>query len=490
MSKAKAILKEIRKREEEEQAKALLPQFSFQDFCFKAQQGFFRGTGSRFRAAVCSRRAGKTVGIVGDALDTLEQEKNVMCIYITLTKQSARAIIWQDLVRVVDEYQLDIKLDHLRLEATHRVTKSRFALFGAKDSVEIEKFRGLKLRKVYLDEVQSFRSYVKYFVNDILIPALRDLKGELYATGTPGPVKAGYFFEISQSKQWNNHKWTAFDNPHMHDPDNGKDLEDTLAEERLIKNIDETDPGYIRETYGEWIEDLDSLVFKFDRNKNTVDKLPEGDLDYVFGVDIGYEDSDAIVVLGFDYTSKKVYLVEELETPHQGITPLVEQIRKLRKQYSPIKMVMDAGALGKKIQEEIRTRHGMHLETAEKQRKTEFIELLNDDLRTEKFQAVKGSVFEEECFLIQWDRDSKVKNPENPKISRAYHSDVADAVLYAWRECRHYLAQAPEKVPTINDPDYMAHLEALEMKKFKDSKEDAHGGPSQADMDALLSDDF
>lgn len=489
MATKAAILKEIQRRKIEAEEAAAKPQFTFDDFSFDAQKGFFRGEGARFRVAVCSRRAGKTVGIVGDAIDTILKEKNVLCLYITLTKQSARAIIWQDLVRVVEEYQLNIKLDHLRLEATNRDTGSRFILAGAKDQMEIEKFRGLKIRKVYLDEVQSFRSYVKYFVNDILIPALRDLKGELYATGTPGPVKAGYFYEISQSNQWNNHKWTAFDNPFMHDPANGKDLEDTLTEERLIKNIDATDPGYLRETYGEWVEDLDSLVFKFDRNKNTVDTLPEGDYDYVFGVDIGYEDADAIAVLAFDYKSKNVFLVEEMETSHQGITPLVNQILKLKAKYNPVKMVLDAGALGKKIQEEIRTRHGVNLIAAEKSRKAEFIELLNDDLRTEKMKAIKGSAFEEDCFLVQWDREARARNPESPKISRTYHSDIADAVLYAWRECKHYLSQPDVRRPGVRDPDYMAYLEQLEMEAFEKAQEDDHGGPSQEEMDLLYSDE-
>lgn len=488
MATKSAILKEIERRKRLEEEAAAKPQFLFDDFCFEAQKDFFRGEGSRFRAAVCSRRAGKTVGIVGDAVDTLLREKNILCVYITLTKQSARAIIWQDLVQVVDEYQLNIKLDHLRLEATCRDTGSRFVLAGAKDQMEIEKFRGLKIRKVYLDEVQSFRSYVKYFANDILIPALRDLKGELYATGTPGPVKAGYFYEISQSRQWNNHKWTAFNNPFMHDPENGKDLEDTLSEERLIKNIDVTDPGYLRETYGEWVEDMDSLVFKFDRTKNTVDNLPEGDYDYIFGVDIGYEDSDAIAVLAFDYLSKKVYLVEELETSHQGITPLVNQITKLKAKYNPVKMVLDAGALGKKIQEEIRTRHGVNLVAAEKTRKSEFIELLNDDLRTEKFKAIKGSAFEEDCFLVQWDREARARNPESPKISRTYHSDIADAVLYAWRECKHYLSQPVVKRPGVRDPGYMQYLEEKEMEAFAKSKEEDFGGPSQAEIDSIYDD--
>ena len=54
-----ALIAEIQKRK----TKAEKPQFIFDNFCFNKQVDFFRGEGVRFRTAVCSRRAGKTVGI-------------------------------------------------------------------------------------------------------------------------------------------------------------------------------------------------------------------------------------------------------------------------------------------------------------------------------------------------------------------------------------------------------------------------------------------
>ena len=135
-------------------------------------------------------------------------------------------------------------------------------------------------------------------------------------------------------------------------------------------------------------------------------------------------------------------------------------------------MVMDAGALGKKIQEELRMRHGLNIEAADKTRKVEFIELLNDDLRTEKFKAFKNSIFEEDCMLVQGDKDSKIRNPEKPKISDTYHSDICDAVLYAWRECKHYLSEKPPEVPVEGTDEYMKELERKEADEMQRKKED------------------
>ena len=464
-----ALLAEIQKRK----LKSERPEFIFTDFCFDKQVDFFRGKGTRFRNAVCSRRAGKTVGIVADMLDTCLKESEINLLYITITQQQARAIIWSDLLRLIEDYQLECKVDNTRLTVSFP-NKSRIYIAGAKDRTEIEKFRGWKLRKCYIDECQSFRTYIKELINDIIIPALRDKRGELYLTGTPGPVKAGVFYEYSQSKNWRSHHWTAFDNPYMHDPPN-LNLEEVLREERIIRGIDESDPSYIRETFGKWIEDTDALVYKFNRTRNIYSALPsDGEWSYIIGIDIGYNDSDAIAVIGYNSHHKKVYLVDEHVKNKQNISQLVEVIQHYKDQYNPIRMVMDAGALGKKIQEELRFRHGLHIEAAEKSRKVEFIELLNDDLRTEKFKAFEKSIFQEDCMLVQWDKDSKIRNPERPKISDTYHSDICDAVLYAWRDCKHYISEKP--VPKIepNTDDYMKELERKEAEEMQRKKEDPY----------------
>jgi|GEM_PF-744490 len=483
-----AIIEELKKRQERQE----LPAFSFDDFTFSAQQKFFRSSNKRFKTAVCSRRAGKTLGIVADMLDTAMSEEAVNLLYITITQQAARAIIWSDLIRMIDEYKIECKTDNSRLIITFP-NKSKIYISGAKDRMEIEKYRGWKIRKCYIDEAQSFRTYIKELINDVIIPALRDLKGELYLTGTPGPVMAGTFHEYSTSPNWDNHHWTAFDNPHMHDPERGMDLEETLAEERVMRGIDKNDPSYIRETYGKWVEDTDILVFKFNKKKNVYKQLPkEGTWTYIMGVDVGYNDSDAVAVLGYNSWDKKVYIVDEYVKNKQNITELVKVVKRMKAEYEPVKIVMDAGALGKKIQEEIRQRHGLHMEAAEKHRKIEFIELLNDDLRTGKLLAPTGSLFAEDCMLVTWDKDSMIRNPDRPKISDTYHSDINDAVLYSWRECKHYISERPEIEPKANTDEYMEKLEAKEAEDMERMKEDPDGFAFEQELekDFASFDDF
>jgi hypothetical protein len=195
--------------------------------------------------------------------------------------------------------------------------------------------------------------------------------------------------------------------------------------------------------------------------------LPDQKLNYIIGVDIGWVDADAIAVLAYSFGDQRVYLVEEHVKSKQTISELVSQIKFFQDKYSPVKMVMDAGALGKKIQEEILQRHQLVLHAAEKTRKLEFIELLNDDLRTGRFKARPGSRFEEDSYLVQWDRT----NPEKPTVSDTYHSDVTDAVLYAWRECKHFIDNSRPVMPKKHTEEYMDMLEQRDADRLEAQKQ-------------------
>jgi hypothetical protein len=479
--KPERILKELRRRTAEAEKASAVPLFTKEKYCFDKQLAFVNEK-SIIKTALTSRRAGKTNAIVADFIDTCLNERDVVCLYTTLTFRSARNIIWNDLKKVCQDFELNVKVDEQRLNIYFHDTRSEIRCGGAKDESEIEKYRGWKLRKAYIDEVQSFRPYIAFFVNDILLPGLRDLNGELGLTGTPGPVPAGVFYEYCNSDHIPNHHWTAFDNPHMHNPPI-KDLNLRLSDERRLKGITEADPGYQRETYGKWVEDTNSLVFKFNKMLNVFGSPPVGRMIYIMGVDIGWNDSDAIAVIGYNYQDGSVYLVEEDIQDKQTITELVKKIDLFKTKYGPVKIIMDAGALGKKIQEEIKQRHGLNIEAAEKHRKHEFIELMNDDLRTGRMRCFQGSRFEQDTSLVVWDRSDPIK----PTISTVYHTDIGDAVLYAWRECKHYISQEGSvKEPNRNTNEYMELLEAKEAQALLDKQDPEY----MEDTDVVSNDDM
>ena len=251
-----------------------------------------------------------------------------------------------------------------------------------------------------------------------------------------------------------------------------------LANERKRKGIDETNPTYLRESLGIWVEDRDALVFKFSPTHGYYDSLPDGQMwEYVIGVDVGYDDADAIAVLAFNRHSPIVYLVHEDVKKKQGLDQLAAKVMAAREKYNPIAIVGDYGGGGKKLFESINQRHHINIRAAEKVRKFEYIELINDDLRTGKLLVPNGCLAAADWGKIQWHPNMQ---PGKPKIDDSFHSDIADAVLYAWREAKHYTYEPPLPKPTPGSSEFIQAQEDEMLQRAIDAhtkkKEDESWG--------------
>lgn len=422
------------------------PKFLLESFCFKEQLEFIRDP-FQFKTAVCSRRSGKTVGCAAHLIDTALSHREVVCLYITLSRKNAKRIIWPELLKINREYNLGgiPNESDLTLKFSNG---SIIYISGAKDKTEIENFRGLAIKLVYIDESQSFRDYIRDLIDDVISKALFDYAGQLCLIGTPGMVPAGYFYECATSPAWSHHSWTMFQNPHL-ERKSGKKVLQLVIDDCTRMGVEISHPKIQRECYGRWVVDQDFLVFKYSAEKNHYDKIDyeqhRADWDFIIGVDLGFDDADAIAVIGWHKHEKQAYLFHEETYVKQGITELSAQLESLIKEFSPLKVVMDTGGLGKKIAEEMRKRYTLPIVAAEKSRKFEFIEILNDAMRTKRLYAKKDGIFAQDSYLVEWDRD--VTDPDKLKISESYHSDICDAVLYAYREALNWLSEdAPVKI--------------------------------------------
>ena len=420
--------------------------FSVERFCFKEQIAFIKDP-APFKTAICSRRSGKTVACAADLVSTAIRNPRRVCLYITLSRSNAKRIIWNDLLEINRIYDLGGKPNETDLSIKFP-NDSFIYCSGASDRTEIEKFRGMAITLCYLDEVQSFRAYISTLVDEIIAKALFDYHGTLCLIGTPGPVPAGYFYECSKSPAWSHHAWTMFQNPWL-EKKSGFTPQQTLDRELARTGLTVNSPTIQRECFGKWVVDDEVLVFKYNSERNHYDTRPhlDGPWSYVIGVDLGSNgtdrDKDAIAVLGWNEHIKDAYLIEEDVGGSQGITDLTDKLEKLIKTYNPMKIVMDTGGLGKKIADELTSRYSIPLTAAEKTRKFEYIELLNDAMRTNRFFAKRDSQFAQDCSLVEWERD--LEHPGKLKISDRFHSDSGDATLYAFREALHWLSE-PEKV--------------------------------------------
>lgn len=416
------------------------------------QQRAFIADETTFSTAVCSRRAGKTTGCARKLVKAALNKPGSVNPYLTLTRINAKRILWSELLDLNRRLGLGGEPGEAELRVKFPNGSSIY-LGGLNDRSEIEKLRGLPLGRVIIDEAQALPAYIENLVDEVLAPALMDYSGGIDLIGTPAPVPVGYFYDCTQSPEWSHHAWTVFDNPHILRK-SGKTPQQHLEAELKRRGVTVDDPKIQREWFGRWVLDKNSLVFAYDSIRNHFDQLPQSKTPWEFciGVDLGHDDADAIAVLAWSEDYPTVWLVDEWTGTKQTVTQLGDRLRQFEQKYQPRGIVADTGGLGKKIVVEITGRTGVPIEAAEKDRKLEHIELLNDALRSGRMFAKRDGRFAHDSMLVEWDRT----NPEKPKISDRFHSDICDAVLYAYRKSTHWLhTPPPDEAPRPGTPDWL-----------------------------------
>jgi Phage terminase large subunit/Terminase RNaseH-like domain len=441
--------------------------FKLNKFLFDKQLKFVEDP-RPYKIAVCSRRAGKTVACAAHLIDTALNNPDTVSLYITLSRNNAKKLIWREMQKIVKNYALIVNEDQTELSMAFE-NGSIIYCSGAKDESEIEKFRGLALKMVYIDECQSFRPYIEELINDVLAPALMDHAGSLILIGTPGPVPAGYFAEVAGEVQeklnvsahWSHHAWTFFDNPFLPALKLGVTHEQMLERELRRRGSNILDPSIQREFFGKWVLDSNSLWVRYNGTLNNYQELPvitPAKWNYIMGIDLGFEDADAIAILAWSEKDPNIYLVEEKIVNQQGLTELVNQIELLNKKYNCDKLVIDEGGLGKKLAEEMRRRHNIPVQPADKARKQENVAFLNDCLRTGRFKAKSSSRFAQDAMLVEIDRSKST--PDKIKVSDKYHSDIIDSVLYAFKESPAFTYEAVQKEPVYGSKEWADQQES------------------------------
>lgn len=408
---------------------------------FPAQNAFINDP-ARYISAQCSRRAGKTNGLAYRFFKTMEKHPKSQCIYLGLTRDSAKGAMWPVLNEINDKYNLGCKFTESKLTMTHP-NGAVLIVLGADMPNYAKRLKGRKFPGVAIDEAQDFGPHIEYIIDDVVGPSIADYTDSwLAVTGTPGPVPQGYFFDLTCNHKFgfSRHKWTLYENPNMPDP------QGFVADLKARKEWNDDHPTLMREWLNNWVLDTDALWVRYNEKTNDYKELPkEHKWAYILGVDIGFKDADAIAVVAWSETSPATYLVEEKITRKQGITDLVQQIDELQKKYGAYKIIMDEGGLGKKIGEEIRKRFGCPLEPAEKQNKQDNVAFLNDALRLGRFKAKAASQFAKDSYMVQIDWEKST--PTRIILKKTFHSDIIDAVLYAFKESYSYSHRpAPKKL--------------------------------------------
>lgn len=441
---------------------------SLDDLLFGNQLAFVKSPAKR-KAAVCSRRAGKSYGVAMQLIEAGFKYANSFPLYVTMGRSLAKNIIWPALIDINAKCDLGLEFKQNSGDVVFP-NGSRILLRGAGSIREIDKLRGPKYPVAVVDEAQGFGNNLTYLLEEVIEPATMDYNGIIILAGTPNAACAGPFYErvTMSSKGWEVHHWTFRDNPHLQDPE--------AWIQRLMRERGWTEEttAYRREYRGEWVRDAEGLVYNIDEARNIIpffDSSVAHDWLYYLGIDLGFNDPTAFAVLASSEDRREIVLVESYEVGKLTPSKAAAHVERLQERYNFSKIVADTGGFGKGYVEEWRDTYGMNVEAAQKRDKFTYIEMMNSDLRSGvmKIAKDKNRDYLLQANLLQWDMDNRDSKGQYREDAR-FQNHLADAVLYAKRECKPHGGSWTAEAPRPGDRDWWAYREKQLMQRLLDEK--------------------
>jgi phage terminase large subunit len=451
---------------------------------------------AKLKALFCTRRAAKsyTAGLymIYEAL----MNPGCNCMFIGLTRASAKAIIWKDILKVINK-KFNIKAVFNLTELTMTLTNGSVIYVTGIDSdaEEMDKLLGRKYRLVCIDEASMYTQSLEKLVYGILKPAMTDPnrggdRGTICMMGTSSNYTRSLFFKVTTRAEpgWSLHQWSAHDNPYV-----AKQWQEELDEIDNLRPLFKETPLYKQWYLNMWVIDEDKLVYKYNPDKNAFDNRPAHLMTptemlkwtYILGVDTGWEDDNAFVLTAFHENDPKLYILKTFNKPKMTFDQVVIKIKEfmLDSEMSPAKVIIDGA--NKQGVESMKQRSQIPFEYADKQGKVDFIEMLNADLIQEKIKInSKCTPLIDEMMGLVWKTEAdKIVFPKTENPSLPNH--LCDAFLYAWRNGYHYMfSNQEEHIPIGSKRWYEKQAEGIwEREREKLTKEQSGIGDGWPDDD-------
>lgn len=428
------------------------------------QRAALRGP-SRFKALHPGRRGGKSE-LAGRAAIAyaMTAPPGSPVVLGADTRDKATDLFWWPLLSVLERHKIphNARYQERKIE----LGDSYLKLWGANDAKQIGRLRGFKPRAAIFDEVASYAPLLPELVEQVLEPALGDVRGDLWLMGTPSHTCSGYWWEVCTGVKpgWEVHHWTVLDNPAF--PRNAAGfLRETLERNQWA----EEEPIYQREYLGRFVHDPEGLVFAY--RPECVAGLPD-DYDpqewvHVVGVDFGMRDETAWVVLAAHPQRKTVWTVYAAKEAELLPDEVARRTAELVGRYNVTYIEADPGGIGAPYIDEFNRRHaskaGIWMSKADKREKRAAIELMNGQLRGGGLKI--GGHF---CAPLVGEVEVLPWNDPRTEPDPRYPNHCADAWLYGWRKLHAYLHTAPAPRRALSPDEDMArweHQEAIEAER-------------------------
>jgi len=379
-------------------------------------------------------------------------------------------LVWEPLKKIDAAGVLSGDFNNAKLRCVYP-NGSKIRLAGAKDKAQAEVLRGFGYDLIVIDECGSIDPVImRYILKDVLPAALGENEGQLLVIGTPNESCSGYFHDVatSPSSGFSHHHWTQRENIMFPlwadcDPaDRDRLVDEYLAEERRKWGYSETDPEYQREFKGLWAKNEELYIYRI--VGDNLLRPPDVPLRYVLAIDIGWHDMTAWELVGYDQDTQRMYEADSTQEQHLTFDDIAAKTVQYAVDYELDCVVVDTAGAGKVVQDslakELSLRFEVSCKAAQKNRKGTNMKFLASDFRAGKAFLLPDGVCADQCKTLQWDGNHLREKDADPGL----FIDNADAYLYAYRECYHWMHEPREVLPEIGTPE-RANLEMAQLEE-------------------------
>lgn len=356
-------------------------------------------------------------------------------------------------------------------------------LVGADTEDKIERLRGDEYDLVIIDEPGSFSPQsLQYLIDDVVMPAVGTRDGSIWMIGTPGFYFSGPFFwgtnpgkpddsdeQIVHSRwydpkngvmtdvMWSAHRWSVKDNIGVKCNAEGVPLQWLrFLDDKRRKKWRDDHPTWRRERMGEWVPDEDGLVYALNslrykdagrvvwqpkiEDPGTFGLPPASDWSFLLGIDLGWEDPTAFVVVAVSAERQDLRELHSEKHRHLELGDVRDVYQRLLRQFGAFDaVVVDPSA--KQSVQTLMTDYGIPCVAAERTSKAAYQQALNADLHSGRIKVIVDSPLCKEMSELAYDLSSGSKEELSRKGTLredpGMHNHCCDAFLYLWRYSAH-----------------------------------------------------
>ena len=364
----------------------------------------------RFWVHIAARRTGKSYAAAFLAFAKLmEPNQQVM---VVAPNFSLSSIIWDYVTDLIKKLNIEVEQFNQKDKVVRLINGSIFRLLSANNR---DSLVGRAANLLIIDEAAIIPND-EYFVRD-LRPALSTFTDSRCLWISTPRGKGNYLYNYYQRGQSNEydewgsdlHTWRS--NPMLSE-------KDVMEAQRAM-----TRALFAQEYLCEWTTTEDQVYEFLDEEKHVGDFVEGRFVEVIAGLDVGYRDYNAFVVIGFD--GESYYILDEYVSKESTTSALAEQITKMQSEWNIDTIYIDSAAA--QVKADFAYDYDIYCEKA--------IKSVNDGINfVQSLIEHDNLYFDEQGAKHTFHALSSYKwksNTEQPKPEHDWASHPADAVRYA-----------------------------------------------------------